>query len=237
MKRTIVISEQQLRSLQDIYNNPMFSVDTLKSTKWENGNEIIQYCEYCNLMCLGQGISRKVFQIDDEHVIKIEKGVRCEMNQNTRELAAFLDCNEEMKQFVPNIFDWDKADRYPLWLISEQVLPASYADFQKILGIDFGSYTSSEDIRQMKADLERYSEYPGKTAGQYGFNLMDFLEAYDENDISIYRPYIQKSKWLQELVNLLDNGIVNPWELQIIDNWGLVNRNGQPKLIILDIGI
>lgn len=237
MKHIILITEQQANNVKNILNNNTFSIEKLKSIKWENGYDIIQYCENCNLICLGQGMSRKVFQIDDERVIKIEKNVRNEDNQNTRELEAFLDCNNEMKQFVPLIYDWDKTDSNPLWIISEQVLPASYADFQKILGIDFGSYTSLTDIEQMKQDVETYSKYPGKTINKYSFNLMDFLEAYDEGDISMYQPYINKNKWLTELVNILDHGVVNPWEILIIENWGLVKRNGQPKLIILDIGI
>ena len=234
MKHIIVITEQQVHNIHRYFT---FSIDTLKTKDWKDGNEIIQYCENCNLISLGEGTSRKVFQIDDERVIKIEKNVRNADNQNTRELEAFQDCNEEMKQFIPQIFDWDKTTENPLWLISEQVLPANYADFQKILGFDFGSYTSSTDIEQIKQDLQTYSKYPGKTINKFSFNLMNFLEAYDEGDISMYQSSIQKSKWLQELLKLLDYGIVNPWELQIIENWGLVKRNGHPKLIILDIGI
>ena len=239
MKHIILITEQQANNIKNILNNNTFSIEKLKSIKWENGYDIIQYCENCNLICLGEGMSRKVFQIDDERVIKIEKYGRHRNNQNTRELKAFLDCNNEMKQFVPLIYDWDKTDSNPLWIIAEQVLPASYADFQKILGIDFGSYTSSDDIEQMKQDMKTYSKYPGKTINKYSFNLMDFLETYEEGkgDISMYQPYIQKNKWLAELINILDHGIVNPWELYTIENWGLVKRNGQPKLIILDIGI
>lgn len=244
MKRTIVITEQQLKNLQNKENvsklgnsSSTFSIDTLKSTDWKHGEEIIQYCEDCNLICLGQGISRKVFQIDDERVIKVEKNVRHTDNQNTRELEAFQDCNDEMKQFIPYIYDWDKTGSGPLWIIAEQVLPATYADFQKILGINFGSYTSPSDIEKMRQDIEDYSKYDGKTCNKYGFNLMDFLEAYDEGDISIYESYIQKSKWLQELLKLLNYGIVNSWELENIENWGLVMRNQEPKLIILDIGI
>ena len=66
---------------------------------------------------------------------------------------------------------------------------------------------------------------------------MDFLEAYGENDLSIYFDQIKSNKWLKELYTLLSYGIVGYWELENIENWGLVKRNGEPKLIILDIGI
>lgn len=124
-----------------------------------------------------------------------------------------------------------------MWIIAEQVLTATYADFQKILGIDFGSYTSSADIAQMEQDMQTYSKYPGKTINKYSFNLMDFLESYGENDIEPYFDQIKTNPWLKELYTLLQNHIVLYWELENIKNWGLVKRNGQPKLVILDIGL
>lgn len=222
-----------------LFNNEdrFFSVDTLKSMDWKNGNEIVQYCESCNLYKLGEGVGRVVYQIDDERVIKIQKKTLSVSQQNSREVEAFRNCTDEMKDFVPMIYDWDKNHIHPLWIIAEQVLPASYADFQKILGFDFGSYVSSNDIIQMQQDLQDYSQYDGHSVTRYSFNLMDFLEAYGDNDLSIYFDQIKRNKWLNELYTLLSHGVVGYWELENIENWGLVKRNGEPKLIILDIGI
>ena len=192
----------------------------------------------CNLLCLGEGASRKVYPINDETVLKIEKDTHFNSDkQNEKEVQSFRNCDNEMKQFVPNIIDYDKNNLYPLWIVAEQVLPASYADFQKLLGIDFGYYTSKADIEQMKQDLQDYSKYDGKKADCFSLNLMDFLEAYGEGDLSLYQSDIYNNKWLQKLLKLLDNGIVNYWELEVIRNWGLVKRNGMPTLVILDIGI
>lgn len=245
MKHTIFITEQQANDLQNIFNDPLldnvghtFSIDTLKTMDWKNGSELIQYCESCNLYKLGEGASRVVFQIDDEKVIKIEKDKRFGTEQqNDQEVNAYRKCDDNMKEFVPIIYEWDKNHIYPMWIIAEQVLTATYADFQKILGIDFGSYTSSADIAQMKQDMQNYSKYPGKTINKYSFNLMDFLEAYGENDLELYYDQIKTNPWLKELFILLQRHIVCYWELENIQNWGLVQRNGKPKLIILDIGI
>lgn len=242
-KHTIVITEQQANDLQDIFNDSLldnvgqtFSVNTLKTMGWNSGYELIQYCEHCNMLCLGEGANRKVYQIDDQHVLKIEK-YKTNQSQNEREVNTFMDCNQQERKFLPYIYDWDKINIRPLWIISEQVLTATYADFQKLLGIDFGSYTSSADITQMKQDMETYSKYPGKTINKFSFNLMDFLEAYGDNDLSEYDYDIKKNKWLQGLIKILDNGVVNYWELEIIENWGIVHRNGKTQLVILDIGI
>lgn len=246
MKRTILITEQQADNLQDIlndsifnYNVNRFSVDVLKTMDWKDGNEIIQYCENCNLYKVGEGASRIVYQISDEQVLKIEKNNRFgSRNQNEQEVSTFRTLNDEMKQLVPNIIDYDKNHLKPLWIIAEQVLPAKYADFQKILGFDFGSYESSEDIRQMKQDLQDYSKYDGKTVNRFSFNLMDFLESYGNNDdFEMYFDQIKNNQWLKDLYMLLNHNVVSYWELENINNWGLVKRNGEPKLIVLDIGI
>ena len=245
MKHTILITEQQANNLQDKLNDPLFnnvghtfSIDTLKKKKKKNGSEIIQYCENCNLYKLGEGGSRVVYQIDDEKVIKIEKDKQfATYSQNNQEVISYRKCDNKMKEFVPKIYEWDKNHIQPLWIISEQVLTATYADFPKLLGFDFGSYTSSADITQMKQDMQTYSKYPGKTINRFSLNLMDFLESYGDNDLSLYQSEIANNKWLQNLKKMLDNGVVNYWELEIIENWGIVHRNGKTQLVILDIGI
>ena len=236
MSKTIFITEEQAKLINEALNQT-FSIDTLKSTNWKNGEEIIRYCEQCNMYQNGAGVGRTVFQIDDEKVIKIQKSNTDTPDQNLSEVKAFQKCDNKMKEFVPYIYDYDRNNKNPLWIISEQVLTATYADFQKILGIDFGSYNGEHNIRQMKRDLEDYSKYDGKTVNKFSVNLMDFLDAYGDGDLDMYSFAIKKNPWLQELVNILDKGIAFYWELEIIENWGLVTRNGQPKLIILDSGI
>lgn len=49
-------------------NDHFFSIETLKTMDWKNGDEIIRYCENCNLYNVGEGAGRVVFQIDDERV-------------------------------------------------------------------------------------------------------------------------------------------------------------------------
>ncbi len=245
MKRTFLITENQYKGLTNLYGSFLleditdsFSVDFVKTHNWKNASELVNYCDRYGLYKAGEGASRIVYQISDEYVLKIEKdNALVATNQNQQEVATFNSLNNEMKQLVPNIIDYDKSSSLPLWIIAEQVLPASYADFQKLLGFDFGSYESSEDIRQMKQDLEDYSKYDGKTVNRFSFNLMDFLESYGEDDIDLYLDQIKNNEWLKDLYLLLQNNVVNCWELENINNWGLVKRNGEPKLIVLDIGI
>ena len=246
MKRTFLITENQYKELNGLFGDSLldditdsFSIEFVKTNKWKNASELVNYCDRYGLYKAGEGASRIVYQISDEHVLKIEKDSRFESrNQNEQEVSTFRTLNDEMKQLVPNIIDYDKNNLKPLWIIAEQVLPAKYADFQKILGFDFGSYESSEDIRQMKQDLQDYSKYDGKTVNRFSFNLMDFLESYGNNDdFEMYFDQIKSNQWLKDLYMLLNHNVVSYWELENINNWGLVKRNGEPKLIVLDIGI
>lgn len=245
MKRhTIFITEEQAENLHDIMNDPLlknvghsFSIDVIKNMDWKNGMEIIAYCEKCGLLCLGEGSSRKVFQIDDERVLKIEKGYVGAWGQNDREVTTFRECSVEEKQWVVNIIDWDKNNMYPLWTISEQVLPASYADFHKIVGVDFGDYQSSADIEQMNQELKDYEKYDGKTVKDKELTLTGFLDAYEQDDMTDYAWLINNNEWFYGLYKILESGVANSWELTVLENWGLVRRNGQARLVILDMGI
>ena len=238
--RTIIISESQKNILDKILNDPLlddvgqnFSFQILKTSDWKNGKEIDAYCQTCGLQEIGHGISRKVYAIDDRLVLKIDYSST--YSQNDSELSAYRNMSEDLREFVPMILDFDRDHIKPLWLVSERVIPASYVDFKKILGFDFGSYTSAQDIKDTETDLKNYSDYP--SAKDKKFNLMDFLESFGEKDLSLYKQEIQNNKWLNNLYRLLVNGFVSYYELEMIDNWGLVQRNGKPQLIILDVGI
>jgi hypothetical protein len=223
----------------DILNDPLlddnneFSFDTLKTMDWENYQELDAYCQSCGLQRIGSGFGRIVYALDDRMVLKIGKGGR---DQNDAEVFAYRNMSEDLKDFVPVIFDYDKSNMKPLWIISEQVLPASYADFQKLLGIDFGSYQSQQDIKDMNNDLKTYEKYPGKKTNE-SINLMAFLEDYGEGDLSLYTYELKHNEWLGKLVKMLNHGFVSYYELENIENWGLVHRNGKTSIVILDTGM
>ena len=233
--RIIRLTESQY---DDILNDPLldnknvFSYETLKTMDWKNGIELDAYCQRCGLSKIGEGIGRNVYAIDDNLVIKVSKKSH---DQNEGEVFAYRNMSDELKEMVPTIFAYDKKNIRPMWIITERVLPASYADFQKLLGIDFGSYESQQDMKDMKNDLETYKKYPSNKGN--GLNLMMFLEDYGEGDISLYMNDLKHNEWLNTLCKMLNQGFVSYWELENIANWGLVHRNGKTNIIILDTGM
>ena len=219
-----------------------FSIDVLRKTKWKDCREIINYCYSCNLSNIGEGIERTVFSMgeDTNFVIKVIK--HNGDTQNLEEIKSYLDMSEDEKEMVPVIFDYDRNNSVPMWIISEKVLSASYSDFPKLLGCNFGSYTDYNSIKNRDEDLSNFSDYDfgyNDKNVEYMPNLMEILDEYEEygtaNDD--FKMLMKKSNWWVMLYKLLSNFLVSPWELENIDNWGLVYRNGETKLVILDIGI
>lgn len=236
-KHTIIITENQIYNIKYKLNEGSyrFSVDYLKNNKWINGTEVLNYCYKCGLLEIGRGGSRTTFRIDDEKVLKVERNKPYE--QNAREVEVWNECDNIEKNFVAQIYDFDTQNENPIWLISEQVLPATYSDFHKLAGIDYGYYPSRNEINQLYQELRDYQKYDGKIVTDKSVTLDMFLEAYDNGEVNNYYFLIKKNDWIKELYYVLEKGLANPWELQIIDNWGLVKRNGKPKLVILDFGI
>jgi hypothetical protein len=239
MSKTIIITENQYEQL---LNDPLlddahedFSFNILKNYPWENCWELDAYCQRCGLTMLGRGAGRIVYALDDGLVMKIANG-DCE--QNEYEVNVFTDLSDELKELVPVIFAYDKNHIRPLWIVSERVLPAKYVDFKKILGIGFGDYYSSQDIRDEEEDLMTYNKYPSKEQNNE-LTITGLLDAFEEKSINgtPYKELINNNRWFYLLYYMLDYGYVSSWELGIIENWGLVQRNGKPVIVILDIGI
>lgn len=243
MKHTIVISESQKGELEEIFNDPLlddvgnreFSIETLRTMPWRNVQEIHLYCQSCGLSIVGTGSSRVVYAIDDETVIKVSLSAGNDQNEN--EVTNYRRMNKELKTFAIAILDYDKNHPKPLWIIAERVLTATYADFPKLLGFDFGSYESQADIDAMHYDLKQYSKYPGQKLTKNSLNLFNFLEDYADGNIKKYENIIKQNKWLNAIYKILVRGYANAWELEMIENWGLTLRNKKPRLIIIDLGI
>ena len=128
-KRTICISEQQLKTLKEAMDDT-FSLDVLSSLPSFNAR--FKYCTEHLGKHIGKGSSRATFQIDDESVLKLawnDKGV----GQNEEEERAYGD------DIFPQVKDYDPNG---LWLISEFVLPAKAQDFKHCFNMTFKQFCS-----------------------------------------------------------------------------------------------
>ena len=83
-----------------------------------------------------------------------------------------------------------------------------------------------------------YNKYPSKEQNSE-LTITGFLDAFEEKSINgtPYKELINNNRWFYLLYYMLSYCYVSSWELGIIENWGLVQRNGKPVIVILDIGI
>lgn len=97
---------------------------------------------------LGEGVARKVYILDDEHVIKVAKGYDG-IHQNTVENHVFTEADERLKAYLCPI-DWFQPDR----IIMKRALPIANTTKQKSKNIDFAKFYPDRDIA---ADLKKLS--------------------------------------------------------------------------------
>ena len=255
----IKINESQKNRLFEGYREG-FSFDELASLSFKTTlNNKIQY-DYC-LKWLGKpcgkGSSRIVFMLDDNMVLKLAYcnsyfgsndgilgGVGTAQNRAEYEVYVKVD-----SPLLPRILYHD--DNFT-FIVSEHVLPATEEDFEKILGYPF-LYTYTQNSIKIK-NLES----PNEGDLHIGFNKYfdNIKKPYEWSDVSIsdileylHGKYIEgddysdkeldkiiySSPWLIELKKLIMKTKMS--DFCQIENFGIVNRDGNPSIVILDSGL
>lgn len=170
--------------------------------------------EYCKTMLgnpIGNGSSRMVFQISDERVLKVAKNAKG-IAQNEAE----GEYGKQQYNIFPELFNVD--DDY-IFLEMEYVLPCQKEDFPQVLGITFEEY--KEFIKCVYNSYCRNGRQLPTSMSQERF--VELLETNDNlNDIRTYLADYQ-------------NEIIG--DLLVINNLGLVRRDGEERIVILDDGL
>ena len=204
---------------------------------------LIDYCVKYIGEPINGGSSRKVFDLNDNRVLKLAYN-KAGIEQNKVEYDIWIDSKSPL---LPRVLAHSKEFA---WIITEQVIPCNITDFEQILGIPY----DYEDIRYKKEDdkLERkhYKNYNNKKLSSNkevcydGFIvfLSDFMDGsyIDYNDYDgtnkYYLNLIQKDGWFKELYNLIKKYNLEPLDIDL-KNLGIALRNGIPTIVILDSGL
>lgn len=97
---------------------------------------------------LGEGIARKVYILDEEHVIKVAKGYDG-IHQNNIENYVFTEADERLKSYLCPI-DWFQPDK----IIMKRALPIVDITKHRSKTIDFAEFYPDRDLER---DLKRLS--------------------------------------------------------------------------------
>lgn len=178
------------------------------------------------LQNIGSGSSRTVYKVDDEKVLKLAKN-RKGLAQNEVEYNnSFddLDCLSKVYNFDPESY----------WIEAEIASKCKVSDIKRLYGISFN-------------DLKRFI---CECVYEYGDNLMrrHALETSRmfASKINLFQLYIDEDlsgnlyDFLDSLYYYLTN--YQPSWSEISDylrlaNWGIVKRNGQETMVIIDSGL
>lgn len=261
--KIIKINESQKKRLFEAYREG-FSFETLSIlggdafSDWRNWDEQYNYCVKWLGEPNGCGSSRCVFTLSDNIILKLavsDAGIE----QNKLEYKTY---NRYKSPLLARVYDADENFTY---LVCENAVPAEDIDFEKIIGIPMGSYWQ-QNSRQVKKygskggdcdigfnkyfdNLRDYiEEYKGVTL----YDVLSYLEEKyainDEEDNDEEENYEEEFSDAKEIEEVIDN---SEWlsmlrdfikETKISDlcnsvNYGMVNRNGKPTLVILDYGL
>lgn len=251
--KIIKINESQSKRLFEAYKEG-FSFDELTmiaDSAFADEDNSVPQMAYCRKW-LGQptsmGSSRCVFTLSDNIILKLAYGgyYKAGIDQNRAEYELY---EKTKSPLLPIIYDCDKNFTY---LVCENVIPAVEEDFEKILGIPFYNEYKQHSLPKKNpysmngGDAKvGYNKY-FTNLKQYGarsivtiYSIMAYMEAnyvlheeYFDKDIELA---IIRSKWLTELRNLIKQTEIG--DFCKFDNFGMVNRNGTPTLVILDSGM
>ena len=193
---------------------PEFNLQTLSSIKSFAGK--LKYCKQMLGPSFGSGSSRIIFEIDDNKVLKLAK------NQKGLAQNEFEDDTSRYSDVVVKVFDC--ADDYS-WLVEENCIPAKEKDFERILGMPFETFC---DL--VKHSFNRYCQN-WRQANTYTLSPIEcdrlLNQLYEQDEYG----------FIPQLFSLMGDYQL-PWgDLTRISTYGMVNRNGEPEIVVIDSGL
>lgn len=175
---------------------------------------------YCNehLQRLASGSSRIAYKIDDEKVLKLAKNKKG-IAQNEVEADGFV--QKAYDSIVAKVFN---VDQNRLWLEMELAKKITPARFEHLLGfsIDYLSYYLR--IFEMENN-------PSKFNAKYYINSLKSRIPADVKDL------LDNSEFVNSITSLMVDMDMPAGDLGRISSYGEVVRNGNPTVVIIDLGL
>lgn len=252
--KIIKINESQKNRLFEAYREG-FSFDTLSVlggdafSDWRDWEKQYEYCVKWLGEPDGFGSSRCVFTLSDNVILKLAMGGyrNAGVEQNRLEYEMY---NRYKSPLLARVYDADENFTY---IVCENVVPAEDIDFEKILGIPIGNVWHQNSSKYKEPygkgdttvgfnkyfhDIKKpYQEYEGITL----YDVFCYLESNyvvnddDSSDSEEIEEVIDNSEWLSALRDLVEETRMS--DFCNVENYGMVNRDGKPTLVILDAGM
>lgn len=181
-------------------------------SKLTSYNKRIQYCQE-RLKRISSGSSRIVYMVDDTKVLKIAKNKKG-LAQN--DIEATYSNYDDIDDIVAKVFAYDNND---LWVEMELAKKVTLAIFKQIVGYSFEDYCGA-------ISNHYYDMNPKKQRGMRRFDISQEMvdEMYD-------------NEFIYSIFSFLGSYEAPVGDLLRLNTYGLVKRNGQDTIVIIDYGI
>lgn len=209
----IIINESQVKILKEAIGFG-FSLGYLKSL--DSFAKKVAYCKEFLGNPIGNGSSRICFQLDDEKILKLAKNAKgIAQNEEEGQYDYMKDSYECFPEVFRGLSDTDDFS----YLVSEYVLPAKATDIKKCFGFDVKTFFS-------------FINKCAKNCGQVrGWSM------YGDMKDEMFSELLENYQCLADLYDYIGSYSAPVGDMYRLANWGLVNRDGQMSMVLLDSGL
>ena len=179
--------------------------------KLSSFNQRIQYCKQ-HLQQISSGSSRIVYKIDDQKVLKLAKNKKG-LAQN--EIEASYSTYEDLSSITARVFSYDNNN--DLWIEMELAKIVTPQIFKQVTGFDFNNFCQGLSSHYYKLEGHRR-------------RIRDVSEPSNMNDL-------WADPFVYEMLSLMANYDIPVGDLCKINSYGLVNREGEDTIVMIDYGL
>jgi hypothetical protein len=187
--------------------------DLEEFSKLTSFNKRIQYCQE-RLKRISSGSSRIVYMVDDTKVLKIAKN---EKGLNQNEIEAEYSNYHDIKDITAQVFAYDNNN---LWVEMELARKVTPKIFEKLVGVSFNDYCDG---------LDKYFEAVNPQKARRGWGRSDLdQEKYDA---------MWENEFIYDIFTFMGGYDTPVGDLKRLNSYGLVKRNGEDTIVLIDYGI
>lgn len=185
-----------------------FNMDEFK--RLSSFNARIQYCNQ-HLKRISSGSSRIVYMIDNEKVLKLAKNKKgLAQNEVEIDYSGYYD----LKPILARVFDYDENH---LWVEMELAQKVTANIFKRVTALDFNGFSEALSYHYRELNPQKF--------GGRNFRKPDDMDLYWENEFGL------------DILSFMGGYDIPAGDLTKLSTYGLVKREGQDSIVIIDYGL
>jgi hypothetical protein len=207
------LSENLVYEVIDSYLQEEYpsNFDLEEFSKLTSFNKRIQYCQE-RLKRISSGSSRIVYMVDDTKVLKIARNKKgLAQNEIEIDYSNYYD----IKDITAQVFAYDQND---LWIEMELARKVTPAIFERVVGFTFDDYC---------AGLRKYDDNINPSRRSW-FSSNISKELYDA---------MWENEFTYDMLSFIGGYDVHVGDLCKLNTYGLVKRNGEDTIVMIDYGL